>query len=219
MDLPMLDTDDARKRMVDSQIRPNKVHDSGILNAMRSLKRELFVPPSLADFAYIDEDVPLGQGRVLMEPMILARLLQAAAIRQHDKVLIVGSGTGYAAALVRMLGAHVIALEDDAALRAIAARVLPGAIDQVTGPLAAGWQDCAPYDVILIQGGVRALPPILASQLSPQGRIVTVLVPAEGAGTAIRADAGEGALQVTRLFDCQTPCLPQLEAKAGFSFD
>ena len=92
MDLPVLDTADARKRMVDSQIRPNKVNDAAVLEGMRTLKRELFVPASLADFAYIDEDVPLGQGRVLMEPMILARLLQAASVKPGVISFVVGLG-------------------------------------------------------------------------------------------------------------------------------
>jgi len=219
MDLPVLDTADARKRMVDSQIRPNKVNDAAVLEGMRTLKRELFVPASLADFAYIDEDVPLGNGRVLLEPMILARLLQSAAVKPHEKVLVVGSGTGYGAALVRMIGAHVVALEDDPALRAIAARVLPPEIKQVAGRLAAGAPEFAPYDAILIEGGVREIPPALVTQLAPHGRIVAVIVPVEGTGTAVRADAAADTLVITKLFDCHTPPLPSLLPKVGFSFD
>jgi protein-L-isoaspartate(D-aspartate) O-methyltransferase len=219
MDLPILDTADARKRMVDSQIRPNKVTDAAVLEGMRTLRRELFVPAALADFAYIDEDVPLGNGRVLLEPMILARLLQAAAVKPHENCLVVASGTGYAAALLGLIGAHVTALEDDLALRAIAARVLPAEVRQVAGKLDAGAPQFAPYDLILIEGGVREIPGTLAAQLAPHGRIVTVIVPAEGVGTAVRADAGEGGLTIAKLFDCQTPALPSLLAKVGFSFD
>ena len=219
MDLPVLDTADARKRMVDSQIRPNKVNDAAVLEAMRTLKRELFVPASLADFAYIDEDVPLGTGRVLTEPMILARLLQAAAVKPGERALVVASGSGYAAALIALIGAHVVALEDDPALRAIAARVLPPEVKQVAGKLDAGVPDFAPYDFILIDGGVREIPSALVAQLAPHGRIVGVIVPAEGVGIAVRADAGEGGLVITKLFDCQTPALPSLLPKIGFSFD
>jgi len=219
MDMPILDTTDARKRMVDSQIRPNKVNDAAVLEGMRTLKRELFVPAALADFAYIDEDVPLGNGRVLLEPMILARLLQAAAVKPGEKALVVASGTGYAAALLSLIGAHVVALEDDPALRAIAARVLPAEIKQVAAKLDAGAAEWAPYDVILIDGGVREIPGALVAQLAPHGRIVAVIVPTEGVGTAVRADAGEDGLLITKLFDCQTPALPSLLAKVGFSFD
>ncbi len=215
MDLPVLDTADARKRMVDSQIRPNKVTNDALLEGMRTLKRELFVPAALADFAYIDEDVPLGAGRVLTEPMILARLLQAANVKQGEKVLVVASGSGYSAALLSVIGAHVTALEEDAALSAQAARLLPPEIKQVSGPLAAGVPDAAPFDVILIDGGVRNIPPALIAQLAPSGRLVTVIVPAEGAGTAVRFDEASG---IVKLFDCQTPALPSLLLKPGFSF-
>jgi len=219
MDLPILDTADARKRMVDSQIRPNKVNDAGVLDGMRHLKRELFVPAALADFAYIDEDIPLGNGRVLMEPMILARLLQAAAVKPKEKVLVAGSGTGYGAALLHGMGAHVVALEDDAALRAIAARTLPPEVKQVVGSPASGAPEFGPYDVILIEGGVPQIPPALSAQLSPVGRIVTVVVPSDGVGIAVRADPAEAGLKLTKLFDCQTPCLPSLLPKTGFIFD
>lgn len=219
MDLPVLDTADARKRMVDSQIRPNKVNDAAVLEGMRELKRELFVPAALADFAYIDEDLPLGNGRVLTEPMILARLLDAAAVKRHEKILVVASGTGYAAALLVTMGAHVTALEEDSSLAAIAARLLPPEVKQVAGKLGDGVPDRAPYDVILIDGGVREIPPALIAQLAPDGRILAVLVPVEGAGTAVRADHAGGALALTKLFDCQTPVLPSLLPKTGFSFD
>jgi protein-L-isoaspartate(D-aspartate) O-methyltransferase len=219
MDLPVLNTANARKHMVDSQIRPNKVNDETLLDALRTLKRELFVPAALADFAYIDEDVPLGNGRYLMEPMILARLLEAASVQHGEKVLVVASGTGYGAALLSMIGAHVTALEDDAALRAIAARVLPSEIKQVAGKAEYGAQAFAPYDAIVIEAGVPEIPDGLAAQLAPEGRIVAVIVPAEGAGTAVRADLRGNDLVVTKLFDCQTPVLPALLPKPGFSFD
>src|ERR1700721_1328189 len=90
---------DARNHMVDSQIRPNRVTDPRILSAMRRLPRERFLPPAAVALAYADEDVPLGGGRFLMEPMVLARLLQAAALRDNERVLVVGAGTGYAAAV------------------------------------------------------------------------------------------------------------------------
>ena len=99
------------------------------------------------------------------------------------------------------------------------ARVLPAEVRQVAGKLDAGAPQFAPYDLILIEGGVREIPGTLAAQLAPHGRIVTVIVPAEGVGTAVRADAGEGGLTIAKLFDCQTPALPSLLAKVGFSFD
>src|SRR5215472_4852953 len=91
--------DAARARMIESQLRPNKITDRRVLNAFATIRRELFVPEQLRHIAYIDEDLPLGRGRYLMEPMVAARLLQAATIERTDTVLIVGAGTGCEAAL------------------------------------------------------------------------------------------------------------------------
>src|SRR5580698_4654527 len=142
-----MDIETARNNMVDSQVRPNKVVDPRIIDAMRQLPRELFVPPAMASLAYADDDVPLGGGRYLMEPMVIARLVQAATVRRGERALVVGAGCGYGAALLAALGAQVIALEQDAALldrarAALARAALPAiafAVTLVNGPLAAGW--------------------------------------------------------------------------------
>ncbi len=150
----------ARNNMVDSQIRPNRVTDPRVLDAMRSLPREQFVPPALAALAYLDEDLPLGGGRVLMEPMVLARLLQMARIRPGERVLVVGSGTGYGAAVAAACGALVVALEEDEALTAIALRVLPRvapSVRLVDGRLSAGLPSEGPWDAIIVQGAVTAI--------------------------------------------------------------
>ena len=101
---------DARRNMVDSQIRPNRVTDPRILAAMRRLPRESFLPSAVRALAYADEDVPLGNGRFMMEPMVLARLLQAAALIDQERVLVVGAGTGYGAAVIAACGCKVTAL-------------------------------------------------------------------------------------------------------------
>ena len=111
--------------MVDSQIRPNKVVDPRILRAMRELPRERFVPTALRSLAYADEDVPLGNGRALMEPMVLARLVQIAAPVAGERVLVVGAGGGYGAAVLAACGANVTALEEDEALLGLARQLLP----------------------------------------------------------------------------------------------
>src|SRR6476619_4897977 len=105
---------DARNHMVDRQIRPTKVTDPRIIAAMRRLPRERFLPPRLASLAYADEDVPLGEGRVLIEPAVIARLVQLAAIATGERALVVAAGTGYGAALLAACGARVTALEDSA---------------------------------------------------------------------------------------------------------
>ncbi|MEJ1978942.1 MAG: protein-L-isoaspartate O-methyltransferase [Acetobacteraceae bacterium] len=160
----------ARSNMVDSQVRPNKVTDPRVLDAMRALPREEFVPPALSPVAYVDEDLPLGGGRVLMEPMVIARLVQLARVRPGERALVIGAGTGYGAALVAACGAEVTALDDDEALLAIALRVLPRyapAVKIVHGALSAGLPEGAPWDFILLEGAVTAIPPALAARSSP----------------------------------------------------
>ncbi len=108
--------DAARVHMIESQIRPNRVTDQRVLDAFASIRRELFVPERLRQVAYIDEDLPLGGGRYVMEPMVAARLLQAASVERTDTALIVAAGTGYEAALIAVLARNVVALEEDAEL-------------------------------------------------------------------------------------------------------
>ena len=219
----------ARDHMVDGQVRPNKVIDPRIIRAMRSIPRERFVPPHLANLAYTDEDVPLGRGRALMEPMVIARLAQLARVRDGDRVLVVGAGTGYGAVLMAACGGRVTALEEDEALLAIARRTVPefapGAA-VVAGPLAAGQAIGAPWDAILIEGAVRAIPPAIALQLNPAGgRLVTVLTPGSVAsgGQGVLAEPGQhsapsAALRAQPMFDCATPLLPPLLPAASFQF-
>src|SRR5258708_21786469 len=129
----------ARTCMIESQLRPNKVTDKRLLDAFFTIRRELFVPEHLQAVAYVDEDLPLGNGRHLMEPMVAARLLQAAAVERTDTALIVGAGTGYEAALVAVLARSVLPLHEDPALarRARAAPVGHSSLaaQLVEGPL------------------------------------------------------------------------------------
>ena len=164
---------DARKCMVDSQIRPNRVTDPRLLSALRRLPRERFLPQNVWSLAYTDEDVPLGNGRFLMEPMVFAKLLQAAEFRENERVLVIGAGTGYGAAVLAACGCKVTALEEDAGLLAFAGDVLPTEAPGVTlvaGPLAAGWPAHAPYDLILIEGAVPEIPSALAGSDTPGNR-------------------------------------------------
>lgn len=213
---------DARKNMVDSQIRPNRVTDPRILAAMRRLPRERFLPPAVQALAYADEDVPLGKGRFMMEPMVLARLLQAAALLDQERVLVVGAGTGYGAAVVAACGCRVTALEDDPALLEIARAVLsthaPG-VTLIAGPLAGGCSANAPYDMILIEGAVPAVPPALVKQMHPEtGRLLTAICGEGRTTTAILAEVTAGHLGVSTIFDAGTPPIPSLRQAPSFEF-
>ncbi len=208
--------------MVESQVRPNKVTDPAIIEAMLAVPRERFVPPSLRGIAYVDEDIPLGGGRYLMEPMVLARLLQTAAIRPSDVVLDVGCGSGYASAVLALLARDVVALEEDPALMRQAAVLvaelgLP-TVAVVEGKLAAGCPARAPYDVILFNGAVAAIPPVIAQQLADGGRLLAV-VQADGAmGKAVLMTRVDDVFGQRIVFDAATPLLPGFAAQPGFVF-
>jgi protein-L-isoaspartate(D-aspartate) O-methyltransferase len=218
-----MDYADARRRMVDGQLRPNRVTDPRLLDAMRTLPREAFLPPALRSRAYLDEDVPLPGGRALLEPMVLARMLQLAAVRPDDRALVVCAGVGYGAAVLARMGARVVAVEDDAALRALAQAAFPvcglapGAVRLEGGAPAGGFPAASPYDAILVEGEVPEIPQALAAQLAEGGRLVA----AQGGATGGRAVLGRllgGAFTVTPAFDCAVPALPAFAPAPGFVF-
>ena len=167
----------ARHNMVESQVRPNGITDHRIIDAMAQVKREDFVPAERKTIAYLDEDVQLKEGRYLIEPMAFARMIHLALIKPTDKVLVVGAGTGYGARVIAMLAKLVVALESDAELLGLARGFLAGAdnIEVVEGSLAAGHGARAPYDVIIVEGRISAVPESLFAQLANEGRIVAAV--------------------------------------------
>jgi protein-L-isoaspartate(D-aspartate) O-methyltransferase len=212
----------ARTCMIESQLRPNKVTDKRLLDAFFTIRRELFVPEHLQAVAYVDEDLPLGNGRHLMEPMVAARLLQAAAVERTDTALIVGAGTGYEAALVAVLARGVIALEEDPELarRARAALVEHSivAVNVVEAPLPQGHKVRAPYDVIFFCGAVAEVPTEIGSQLVDGGRLMAVVKSGSGMGHATLTTRIDGGLARRVLFDAATPLLPGFLPKPVFAF-
>jgi len=175
----MYDPAEARRRMVENQLKPNRITDPRLLAAMGAVPRERFVPPTLRNVAYVDEDLPLGDGRFLIEPLALAKLIQAARIGPEEVALVIGDATGYAAAVVARLAGTVILLVCEAQEAAALDRLLPevGADNLVVqvGDPRDGLPSQAPFDVILVVGAVRAVPRSLLDQLAPGGRLVTVL--------------------------------------------
>ncbi|MBR0665565.1 protein-L-isoaspartate O-methyltransferase [Roseomonas hellenica] len=213
----------ARRFMVDGQLRPNKVTDPRIVAAMLDLPREQFLPPGLAARAYQDEDVALPGGRALMEPMVLARLAQLLALRRGERALLLGAGTGYGAALLARMGAAVTAVEDDAALLTIARAALPavteaGSVTLVEASPAAGHSAGAPYDVILIEGEVPAVPRPILEQLAEGGRLATVLRDRPPARHAILVRRVGESFTTLPAFDCATTPLPAFLPGPHFIF-
>jgi protein-L-isoaspartate(D-aspartate) O-methyltransferase len=217
----MFDATAARRHMVDGQIRTADVTNPNLIAAMEAVPRELFVSPEMASQAYRDGDLSLGQGRALIRPIVLGKLLQATMVAAGDRVLDVGCGTGYSSAVLAHMGAAVIALEEDADLarRAEAALAAAGAgqVKVVRGPLTAGWPQAASYDLILLDGAVEVAPDALGRQLSPSGRLAAVF----GRGPAAKAMIYrqiEGELVGRPIFDAAAPLLPGFAAPPAFVF-
>jgi protein-L-isoaspartate(D-aspartate) O-methyltransferase len=212
----------ARLNMVESQVRPNRVTDPRVIGAMLELPRERFVPEALRGIAYVDEDVPLGSGRFLMEPMVLARLVQAARIMSDESVLEVGSGTGYGAALMAQMAARVVALESDAGLMRQAQATLGALgianVQVVTGRLDHGHPAAAPYNVIVFAGAVAHIPPRVIDQLAEGGRLVAVVTVLGEPGRATLVTKVAGALSRRIIFDAGSRPLPGFELEPGFAF-
>jgi protein-L-isoaspartate(D-aspartate) O-methyltransferase len=212
----------ARINMVENQLRPNRIDDRALLDAMLNVPRERFVPKALAGVAYADEDLRLPDGRYLIEPLALARLIQSARVDRDDVVLVLGCVTGYAAAVLARLAATVILLVPD---EASAARIEPllderGADNVVVvagGDPTAGHPSQAPFDVILLTGSVEAVPPALLDQIGEGGRLVAV-VANERVGRGVLFTRLHGVIGKRTLFDAQIPRLAGATRDAEFAF-
>lgn len=213
----------ARKTMVESQLRPNRVIDERVIAAFSSVEREAFVPKSLREIAYIDEDIKLAGGRCVMEPMVLARLVQALNMEQRDTLLVVGCGTGYAAAICSMLVNSVIAVESRTNLVSRAEQILAdmeiGNVAVVKNRLADGFPAEAPFDAILVEGAIETEPTKLLQQLAPGGVLAAVWRPAGTlSGEASIWQASRDRFVRTPLFTAQIPGFDEFREKPKFVF-
>ena len=212
----------ARHKMVENQLRPNRVTDERVIEAFLRLRRELFLPERLRAIAYVDEDLPLGGGRYLMQPMVAARLLQAAMPEAKDTALVVGAGVGYEAALLALLARHVVALEDNAELGRIGRSALVdhriGSVSYVETPLPLGHRQPAPNNVILFGGAAAEVPAAIGGQLAEGGRMVVVLRQQGRVGRATLITRTGGVLAQRAIFDAATPLLPGFAATPAFVF-
>jgi protein-L-isoaspartate(D-aspartate) O-methyltransferase len=223
----MIDFAAARRMMVDGQVRTSDVTDLRIIAAMLELPRERFVPEANADLAYLDLDVAVSNAkggdaaRRLLKPMVLAKMIQAAAVKANDRVLDVGCATGYSSVILARLAHSVVALEENPALAGKAEENLNaiGASNAtvVTGPLTQGWQADARYDVIFVNGATEVVPHALCRQLADGGRLVAVVGRAPmGRATLYRAVGGD--VSGWPIFDAAAPLLPGFAAAQAFVF-
>ena len=217
----MADYAQARRVMVDRQVRTADVTDLRIISALLEVPREVFVPAARRAIAYLDLDVPVNEsGRALLKPMVFAKLLQAAGIGETDRVLDVGCATGYSAGVLAKLAGDVVALEDAALARGAGetlAQIGAKNLSVVSGALAAGWAERAPYDVIVLEGAAEVVPDSLLSQLKDGGRLVAVVgFGPMGKATLYRRAGGHATAQP--VFDAAAPPLPGFIKPAAFVF-
>jgi protein-L-isoaspartate(D-aspartate) O-methyltransferase len=217
----MTDYAAAREAMVDRQVRPSDVTRYPIIAAMLAVPREEFLPEALRPVAYLGEHVPLAPGRVLLDPRVFAKLLDALDVGPRDLVLDLGCGLGYSTAVLAQMAEAVVALESDPAMAAEAETLLGAhAVDNAvvqSGPLAKGVPEHGPFDAILIEGAVEVLPEVLADQLKLGGRIAAIF--AAGAGGQARLGLRtEQGIVWRRIFDATAPVLPGFAARKAFEF-
>lgn len=209
-----------RVTMVDTQVRPSDVTKFPIIEAMLSIPREVYVPSSKREAAYVGENVDIGSGRVVLEARTLAKLLDALDVQPTELVLDLGCGLGYSTAVIARLADAVVAVEEDDALAGEAQRTLSAeGVDNaavVVGPLAAGDAKHAPFDVITVQGGVETIPDSLLAQIKEGGRIGAIFM--DGAlGSARVGYKIDGAMTWRFAFNATAPVLPGFTAKRGFT--
>ena len=211
----------ARRNMVNCQILPNQVDDERIIGALMEIPREIFVPDHLEGIAYVDESLPLGERRYVMQAMAIARLLQIASLKIEDLALSIGCGTGYAVAILANIIDTVVALESDKGLiqktsENLAALGLNN-VAVVEGKLEDGNSEQGPYDVIFFDGAIQTMPSKICDQLAEGGRLVAVLA-GEGIGKGCVFKRIGGVIAKREIFDVGIPLLPGFEQNERFQF-
>jgi protein-L-isoaspartate(D-aspartate) O-methyltransferase len=215
----MTDFAAARRHMVDGQVRTTDVTDLRVISAMLEVPRENFMLPAVTALAYLDLDVPVGASRRLLRPMVLAKLIQAAELEATDRVLDAGCATGYGAAVLARIAAQVVALEQEASLAKAADAALSSQpnVDVVSGQLAAGWAQGAPYDVVVLEGATEVVPHALCQQLKGGGRLVCILGSGPGSKAMLYLRSG-GEVGGRAVFDATAALLPGFAKTPVFAF-
>ncbi len=217
----MMDFELARFNMVEQQIRPWGVLNIEVLDTLMAIRRELFVPDAYRSLAFTDVSIPLANGQTMLEPKIEARVLQALALRKTDQVLEIGTGSGYMAALLAAHADWVRTLERERELAATAAANLARAgVENVIveeGDGAAGWAARAPYDVIVVSGGLREVPRAMLEQLKPGGRLIAFVGQEPMMSCELTTCVAEGRFETVKLFETLVPMLV-VPATERFSF-
>jgi protein-L-isoaspartate(D-aspartate) O-methyltransferase len=226
-ELPSLDIEQARRNMVEQQIRPWEVLDQSVLDLLLVVRRELFVPPALRLLAFCDMEIPLrvdgvDTGECMFAPKVEARLLQELGIRAHEHVLEIGTGSGYMAALAAHKAQHVLTVEINPLLNAFgAANLRRNGVHNVrveTGDGSRGWAARAPYDVIIVSGGLPVMPPELPAQLKIGGRLAAIVGEAPAMAAQIVTRVTDSACETLKLFETVAKPLVNAPRPSAFRF-
>jgi protein-L-isoaspartate(D-aspartate) O-methyltransferase len=217
-----MDYETARHNMIEQQIRPWDVLDPVVLDLLAKVRREDFVPPVYRSLAFADLEIPLGEGEAMWAPKIEARVLQAVQVQRHEKVLEVGTGSGYLAALLANLAGQVISLERIPALREEADRKLKAhGLNNVTlkaGDGARDWAEDGLFDVIILTGSVPVMPEAYLKRLNRGGRLFAIV--GEGAAMSARliTHVEHGAFRDETLFETSVKALANAPEPERFVF-
>ncbi|WP_313704953.1 protein-L-isoaspartate O-methyltransferase [Massilia sp.] len=217
-----MNIEQARFNMIEQQIRPWNVLDQDVLDLLHVVKREQFVPEAYQNLAFADVEIPLPGGDTMFNPKIEARILQELNLKKHEKVLEIGAGSGYMAALMAHKAQHVTAVELSPEIKALAEQNLKKAgIDNVTvveGNGAAGWEQGAPYDVIVISGGLESLPEAFLRQVKVGGRIAAIVGQAPAMACEIVTRVSETGYDTVKLFETNAKPLAGAPVASRFTF-
>ena len=213
----------ARKNMVENQIRANKVTSLNVINAFLDVPREKFVPDSLQEISYVDEDIQLSRNRFMMKPMILARLFQSLNLKGNENILHVGSNSGYGSAILSRMCSSVISLESDKKLFETSIHTFSNmGFDNVVplhGSMENGVEKEAPFDIIFIEGSIETEPKTLFGQLNENGKLIAIIRPANTKiGKAKLFFKISNEIGLENLFDAQVSKLSIFKSKTKFSF-
>ena len=217
-----MNIEQARFNMIEQQIRPWEVLDPQVLDLLFVVKREDFVPAAYRNLAFADMEIPIGEGQVMLPPRVEAKLLQELTLKKTDKVLEIGTGSGYMAALLAARSEHVVTIESRPALAEAARNNLEAAgVTNVTvevGNGANGWPQRGPYDAIVVSGSLPSLPAALLKQLRVGGRLAVIVGKAPVMEAQLVTCSAEGVYNTINLFETVAPALDGGEAPSAFQF-
>ena len=217
-----MNTEQARFNMIEQQIRPWEVLDQGVLSLLAIVKREDFVPPAYKSLAFVDTEVPLPAGQCMLAPKVEARLLQELDVHKHERVLEIGTGSGYMAALLGHKAQQVITMEQDAQLAEMARAKLQRAgvmnVHVRNADGSRGLPDEGPFDVILLSGSVAQVPPELLAQLKVGGRLAAIVGQMPIMRATLFTRTSEHHFASVELFDTVAPRLSGFDEPSRFKF-